>query len=220
MISAVQKYRSALCLAGLGLALGMGVWVFQEELAPLVRFLENDRAHPLLVILAFLILPLFFFPVSALLILLGLRFDMLSGILIMFILMPVHLAVSFFAARSVLGRHAEKLARNKHYQRFQVPQDRLLEFGFIFMAIPGMPYSVKNYLLPLSGIRFREYFFISWLVQGVMGIPFVVLGEAASQWSYHLLTGFLVLFVVFFVIGRKLRKRYDTLVQSGGNKCG
>ena len=103
---------------------------------------------------------------------------------------------------------------------FQIPHHRQTQFSFLFTVIPGLPYTVKNYLLPLSGISFGKYLLISWLVQGVMGIPFVVLGEAASQWSYHLLTGFLVLFVVFFVIGRKLRKRYDTLVQSGGNKCG
>jgi len=215
MTTIVKKYRSTIFLAALMLAFGTGVWFFQEDLKPILRFLENDQTHPAIVIFAFLILPLLLFPISALLLLIGLRFDMVSGLLIMFALMPVHLAFSFFVVRSVLRTQVEKLSMSKRYRHFQVPQNRLLEFSILFMALPGMPYSVKNYLLPLSGIRFRDYLLISWLVQGVMGIPFVVLGDAASQWSFYLFSAFLMLFIFLFIISRKVRRRYNTLIQSG-----
>jgi uncharacterized membrane protein YdjX (TVP38/TMEM64 family) len=220
MISFFRKNHSTIYLAVLAIAFGTGAWLFRKDLWPLVRFLESDQAHPMFVVLAFLILPLLFFPVSALLLMIGLRFDTISGLLIMFTLMPVHLTFSYFLVRSVLRRHVEKLSKSKRYRRFQVPQSRIIEFSFLFMALPGMPYSVKNYLLPLTGIRFREYFMISWLVQGIMGIPFVVLGDAASRWSYWLFSVFLILFVLLFVISRKVRSRYDHLIGSGEKECG
>lgn len=220
MICAIKKYRYTFGFIVLALFLGAGLWFFRAEWEPLIRFLENDQTHPALVISSFLILPLLFFPISVLLLLVGLRFDMFSGILVVFLLMPVHLVFSFFVVRSVLRTQVEKLLKHSRYRRFCVPQSRFVEFSILFMALPGLPYSVKNYLLPISGIRFRDYFLACWLVQGVMGIPFVVLGDAASQWSVYLFAVFFVLFMVLFLINNKVRSRYDHLIRSGEKECG
>jgi uncharacterized membrane protein YdjX (TVP38/TMEM64 family) len=213
-----KKNMPRFVTAAIIVALGVGLLFFQDEIKSLLAFLQSDMAHPAVIILSFLVLPVVFFPVTALLVLIGIRFDVVSGLLMMFLLMPVHLVIAFSVVRSVFHGPVKRFAKKKGYPILDVPRKRYLEFGFLFMAVPGLPYSVKNYLLPVSGIPFREYFLISWLVNGVMGIPFVVLGDAASRWSIPLFLVFFVLFFMAYFITRKIRSRYDRLLQSDSNE--
>jgi uncharacterized membrane protein YdjX (TVP38/TMEM64 family) len=194
------------------LTAGVGFIFFREDIQPLVTLIKSDQTHPAVLIGCFLILPLLFFPITVLLVLVGMRFDAPAGILIIFMLTPFHLLVSFFVVRSVFRSRIEQFARKKNFGIFTIPPKRHLEFAFLFMAVPGLPYTVKNYLLPVSGIPFRMYFLIGWLVQGVMGIPFVVLGDAAAQWDIHLILIVVVVLLAGYLIARQIRKRYDRLV--------
>lgn len=214
MVDCLKKYRSLILAAGLMLAVGTGFLFFREDIQPLLSLLKSDRTHPAVLIGCFLVLPMVFFPISALLVLIGIRFDALGGLLIMFALMPVHLFLSFYAIRSMFRDRIERFARQKNTGIFKIPPARHVEFAFLFMAVPGLPYTVKNYLLPVSGISFRKYLLISWLVQGVMGTPFVVLGDAASKWNLYLFLIMLVLFIVVYFITKMARKRYDRMVGS------
>lgn len=206
MFDRLQKIDSRIPLALCLVLLAAGFLFYSSEIKQLFALIRNENLHPAYLVAAFLILPVLFFPFSALLIVIGLRFDMWAGILILFAAMPVHLAVSYYLARQVFHDRLKKYARRRFQLDFQVPQRRQTQFSFLFMVIPGLPYTVKNYLLPLSGIPFGKYLLISWLVQGTMGIPFVVLGDAASKWNVALLLIFLVLFAVVYFISNYIRK--------------
>jgi uncharacterized membrane protein YdjX (TVP38/TMEM64 family) len=214
LFNIIKKYRAQISAALLVLIIGSGFMFFQEDMESLLSLIKSDRTHPAILILSLLILPVMFFPFSALLILIGVRFDAFSGILIMFMLIPMHLVFSFFMVRLIFHAHMERFAKKKNYRIFNIPRNRYLEFGIVFMAVPGLPYTVKNYLLPISGIPFREYFLIGWLVQGVMGIPFVVLGDAASKWNIYLFLIFILLFLIVYFITRQIRKRCGRMVES------
>jgi uncharacterized membrane protein YdjX (TVP38/TMEM64 family) len=209
-----KRYPTPYLAAVVILTAGVGFLFFREDIQPLVTLIKSDQTHPAVLIGCFLILPLLFFPITVLLVLVGMRFDALAGILIIFMLTPFHLLVSFFVVRSVFRSRIEQFARKKNFGIFTIPPKRHLEFAFLFMAVPGLPYTLKNYLLPVSGIPFRMYFLISWLVQGVMGIPFVVLGDAASQWNIHLVLIALSVLLTGYFIARQIRKRYDRMVES------
>jgi hypothetical protein len=60
------------------------------------------------------------------------------------------------------------------------------------MAIPGLSYAMKNYLLPLSGVSFRVHIGVGFLTQGALGIPFIVAGHAAAGKSFFLLAALLL----------------------------
>ena len=186
----------------------------------LFRYIKSPQIHPAALLSAFFILPLFGFPVSVLLVLLGLRFGSVVGLLSMLLIMPLHLAVSFFLARSVFGEAIKKIAGEKRVQRLQVPEHRHLEFSFVFMAVPGLSYAMKNYLLPLSGVGFRYYFFLGWLVQGVMGIPFVLLGKVPSDWDPGLIFVAVLIFALIYVVMKWGQKRYRYMMESSEKKNG
>lgn len=192
--------------------------IFKEEILKFISYIKSDDTHPVVLLCAFLILPVVGFPVTILLVLLGLRFDFFLGIMIMFVLMPFHLALSFWVTHSVFGEKVKNIADKKKYRIFTIPENRYLEFSFLFMAIPGLPYTVKNYLLPLFGIPFRHYFFTGWAVQGIAGMPFVILGEAAAEWNIKFLLILLPLFLIIYLFKQKIKRKYDRIVQSSGEK--
>ena len=214
IVEIIKKYSARILAVVAILTAGFGFLFFREEIPSLFSMIKSDQAHPAVLIGCFLILPMMFFPITALLVVIGIRFDALAGMLIMFMVMPTHLLFSFFVVRSIFGSRIERFARKKNYAIFNIPAHRRFGFVFLFMAVPGLPYAVKNYLLPVSGIPFREYFLISWLVNGVMGIPFVMLGHAASTWSIHMVLIYLLLLVAAYFIAKQVRKKYEHTIRS------
>lgn len=210
-IKSIQPSTFIMFFAGI-LVLVICVLFFSEPIAEFVRYIKNEHTHPAAIILAFLVLPVFFFPVSPLLMLIGLRFDALYGVLLMFLMIPFHLAISYLVTRKLLYRFVLSFLRRKTSRFIPVPQNRQWQFSWLFMAIPGLSYAAKNYLLPAPGVPFRIHLTAGWIAQGVMGIPFIVLGEAAAQWNATLLFAFILLFAIAFLIFRIIRKRLDRTV--------
>jgi uncharacterized membrane protein YdjX (TVP38/TMEM64 family) len=221
LIGRAAKYRTILVVCGVLVCLGLVyLWAGCPDFRELFRYIKSPGIHPAALLFAFFILPVFGFPISVLLVLLGLRFGTVGGIAAMFLIIPLHLAVSFFLARSVFGELIKKLAGEKRVQKLQVPEHRHLEFSFVFMAVPGLSYAMKNYLLPLSGVRFRYYFFIGWLVQGLMGIPFVILGKVPTDWDPGLIFVAVLIFVLIYVVMKWGQKRYRNMVKASKKKNG
>lgn len=185
---------------------------FQPEIQQVWIFIQEEDASPFVIIPAFLFLPMVGFPVTPLLIILGLRFGYLYGLIAMFSLMPAHLLVAFGVTRSLFRQQFIQLAEKNGLDITGIPENKRRMTGFVFMAVPGLSYTMKNYLLPLSGIKLKDYLLCGWLVQGSMGIPFVVVGKAARQWSIPIFIAFIGIFLVFFMLRKWIYKQYQNLV--------
>lgn len=207
MIPSIRKIGAVLLLIGLVALVGLLLWLAFEEMPDWKSIIIDENTHPALFMALFLLLPLIGFPVSALLVILGVKFGAWAGVTIMFAGMPVHLTVSFFVAHSLLRAPLIRLLARMGRSLPQIPEERQARFCLLFMAVPGLSYTLKNYLLPLSGVPFR-YFFLSGLVlQGVMGIPFVVAGDAAAKADLLLLGALLLVFLIAFGAFRWVRGR-------------
>jgi len=141
--------------------------------------------------------------VVPLLVLLGLRFGPLPGVLIMCAVMPFHLAVAFWVTRYLLYDRFHALVNKRQIPVNSFPEDRQFKMGLLFMAVPGLSYTLKNYLLPLSGMTAGRCVLVGWLAQSLMGIPFVVLGHAVSGRHLVLVMLALVFFAASFAFFRK-----------------
>jgi uncharacterized membrane protein YdjX (TVP38/TMEM64 family) len=210
-----QKIRFLLmALAGAAfLALALGAWL-RGDLARIAAYVVSPETPPLPFLLMLFFLPLVGFPISVFLVLLGVKFGAATGVLLMLAAMPVHLLVSFLAANSLLRSFVRQCLAKMAYRLPQIPEHKALWFSVVFMAVPGLPYTVKNYTLPLAGAPFRPYFLSGYLVQGAMGIPFVVAGNAASGRQGILLGGVLIVIIAIYVFVRRLRKRHARLLNS------
>ncbi|MCF8052079.1 MAG: VTT domain-containing protein [Desulfobacterales bacterium] len=190
------------------LVLGGAVyWWLGDDIAVFMNYAVSEGTHPGLFLLMFAVLPPLGFPISAFLVLIGAKFGAWAGVLIMAAGMPIHLLVAFFVAhtflRSLVQRYLEKI----DYRLPEVPKNRILSFSFFFMAVPGLSYTLKNYVLALSGVPFKYFFLSGYLLQAAMGIPFVIAGEALAGKSLLLLAAVLVVLLVIYFVVHKIRKR-------------
>jgi uncharacterized membrane protein YdjX (TVP38/TMEM64 family) len=196
---------SLLAAAGI---VGLLYWFFSEKAGNILEYALDTRTPPSLAIALFVLLPLVGFPISACLVLLGVKLGGWLGLAIMFAGIPIHLLVAWFVARSFLQAWLKNLLAKFDRRPPQVPSERAGWFCFLFMAFPGLSYTLKNYILALSGAPFGSFFLSGYLVQGVIGIPFVIAGDAVAEESLLLLAAVFVLLLVIYAIVWKLRQRH------------
>ncbi|HEM48583.1 MAG TPA: hypothetical protein ENO27_00095, partial [Caldithrix sp.] len=168
----------------------------------------NEQTHPTVFILLFIFLPIIGFPIILFLILLGIKFGIETGILIMFLCLPIHMVTSFLLANNFLRPVIENYAKKKGYRFPQMSESRLIWFSIVFMIVPGLSYTMKNYILALSGISFGHYFLIGCVVNSIMGLPFIIAGHAAAGKSLLLLAVIFLFFLAAYKFGMLIKKRY------------
>lgn len=200
-----KKAVLATVVVGLFVALFL---LFGDDLRTATRSLIHGEMPPALFLLLFLILPLLGAPVLPFYVLLGIRFDIFWGVLLMTVMLPIHLAFSYVLAVFALRPLVESIAGKWEYAVPTVPRDRAIWFSFLFMAAPGPSYAMKNYLLALSGVSFGCYFIIGWIIQGIWGLPFIVLGEAAHDGGSAVFAILLILLVGGYFFQRWIRNKY------------
>jgi uncharacterized membrane protein YdjX (TVP38/TMEM64 family) len=209
-VTGKRKLRYGLAAGGLLAAL-LAVWLW-DDAAAFIRYAVNPQTHAGLFLLMFVLLPLVGFPISAFLVLIGVKFGAGYGVLITLAVMPLHLLVSFLVANSFLRSLLQRCLETMNYRLPQLPRERALWFSFVFMAVPGLPYSVKNYVLSLAGAPFRYYFLSGYLVQGAMSIPFVVAGDAVAGEHLVILAVIFIVMVLLYAMVHQLRQRHGKLL--------
>ncbi len=191
-----------------GIAVVSAIW-YGKGAFQMIASIINKNTHPALLLTLYAILPIVGFPISLFLIVFGIKFGAVQGNVLMFAGLPLHLLVSYLLAQSVLGPWIQKIAEKWGFTVPQVPPGKGFSFSFVFMLFPGLPYSLKNYMLALSGVSFPIYFSLGWLINGLMGIPIVILGDAAGDWNL-LILGIAVLIFTAIALGRIwIKKRFQ-----------
>lgn len=195
------------CLVFLSSAEGADAWPL---IAHVMRFLERDMPTALFIAL-FFILPLAGFPISLLLIAAGVKFGSAGGILAFSLTVPLHLLACFGLSHSLLRPVITAfLARRNIRMPIPLAEARRLGWAAAFLAVPSVSYSIKNYLLALSGLPFRYYFGLGWIIHTLVGLPFIILGESASENVLLFFAGFILLSAAGYGVSRwiagKVRK--------------
>lgn len=170
---------------------------------------KNTPVH--LFLLLMLVLPLLGVPLSVFIFVLGIKFGIGYGILILEIIMPLHILTSYVIARTVRQPIKNFLVNRKNYHIPEIPENKLAIFSFLFLAVPVFPYAVKNYILPLAGVPFRYCMWLNWVLQGTLSIPFVILGKSTADMNLLLFGVTLGVLAVLFMGLRWLRRWYETL---------
>jgi uncharacterized membrane protein YdjX (TVP38/TMEM64 family) len=195
------------------------IFAFYGEFVLLWESIKEGELHPFYLIGAFFILPVFGFPVSPLLVLMGVRFGPFAGLALVLAIIPFHLTAAFWISHSVLHKHLQNFLNLRSVTIPTLPDTHRLKYSILFMALPGLAYSIKNYVLPLSGLPFFHFMLCGWAAQGVLAVPFVVFGGAASKWGAYLFPALAVLIGVSLIFGSWIKSTYNrTLNTTDHNK--
>lgn len=200
---------SFLALAGAAIYLLIAFDLFYR-----ITALVNEATPPLLFVGLMAVLPMAGVPLTLFLLFLGAKFGMVTGILILEALLPLQMAAAYVLAHAVRRPLAYYLVNRGHYRIPVVPDHHELMFSFFFITFPGIPYAVKLYLLPLAGVKFRYCVWLNWALNGLLCIPFVLLGKSAMDLNAEMFGATLVIFAVLFIFLRWAKKRYLAIQQA------
>lgn len=192
--------------------LAAGVWY-------LVRYHEGDidresilaygmSLPPALLIAAFFVLPLVGFPVSVLLIVIGLRFGIVWGMVIVTVGMFFHLLVVHGIARSGMREKMRRRIAAFGYEIPPIKENHRLWFTTLFASIHGPPYAAKLYLLALTDLPFRYHCGIALPVYIGFSLLPVSAGKAVMNLNPISVSALVLAALALLVLGRWMTLRY------------
>ena len=173
------------------------------------RVITDPNSNRLLFIGLMAVLPILGVTIIIFLVFVGIKFGTMPGILITGLLMVFHMLVAYLISHSFLRPQIDRFLGEHQWSRPKTPPGKRDLYAFLFVAIPGLPYAVKNYLLALSGLPFLHYLTICWSAQMALGIPFIVLGEAMRTRHEGALFIMAALLVSGFLVVRWLRREFS-----------
>jgi uncharacterized membrane protein YdjX (TVP38/TMEM64 family) len=168
------------------------------------------ESHPMLLVLALVILPGIGFPISPLLILFGIVMGPRFGL-------PATCAMGI-AATSLCSIWSYVLAsgplrgflKTHLLKKWKLPElsDRsALRLGLIIRITPGIPYPVQNVALGVMGMRFKTYLLASLPVQSLYTIALIITGGARFEGQAGLAITAVLFLIVIILVTRMLRNR-------------
>lgn len=191
------------------------VFQSQEPIKTLFSFLRHD-IHPGLFLTLMVFLPILGIPFSPFLVLSGIKFGTAWGVALSLLVMPVHLGLCYVISKTFFQSIILKIVENRGYSAPAFLTDKPGKLVLLFLIAPGPPYVMKNYLLALTGLSFISYMGLAWAVQGLLALPVVVLGGAASQQRWGLF-GLVLGILVLGSIGMQWYKRRWTGKRKAGS---
>jgi len=206
-----NKYKIMIALAGLMVIAVVVFLLIKYDLFHQLTALINENTPAKLFIPLMVVLPLVGVPLSFFLLLIGIKFGALNGLLLLEAIIPVHLLIAYLLAIGVRHPIENFLVKRKNYQIPEVPEDKEFLFSFFMLTLPVFPYAVKLYLLPLAGVKFRYCFWLNWAINGIMCIPFVLLGRSAADLNGVMFGLAVLLIIAMFVFLHWAKKRYAVL---------
>lgn len=165
-------------LIALGVVVSLMKWF---DWAVLRQSLETMQHGPLLAFVA--VLPIFGFSIALVYLVVGAAFGGWMGLVVVGEATAVHLLGSHWIARSFLRAPVERFLKRRKHQLPELPEGE--EWAVVLMAalVPGLPYFVRNYLLALSGIPLRTYFWICWPVYVFRSSLVIFMGDFSGDIS-------------------------------------
>lgn len=199
---------TAALLLTAALAWGAYLAISHGLLEKTISLISTDLSSPLFIALM-VVLPMLGFPMSIFLVVAGLKFGVVYGFVLWLLVLPLHTLTAYGAATYLRPLLEKLLNRTLGYSIPTIPSHNEAMVSFLFLAIPaGIPYAVKNYLLPMAGVSIWYCVPLNCLVQGVLGAPYIILGKSVASMDLTLLYIAVIVFLLLFLGLRWLSKTH------------
>jgi uncharacterized membrane protein YdjX (TVP38/TMEM64 family) len=158
-----------------------------------------DATDPVIFLVLMASLPWIGFPIAAFYLYAGAAFVWWQAWLLCVAALAINIAIAYPLAKFALKEPLQQLLARTRARLPDLNPDNQFRATFLIRGIPGVPFAVQNYLLPLLGVRFPVYFVVSLSIQslfaaGMCAVPHVV---ARAGWlPVVLICGMLALLLV------------------------
>jgi uncharacterized membrane protein YdjX (TVP38/TMEM64 family) len=176
-----KKIWPKLLLAGVGVALVVLVFTELIDWRAVREWMQHLDIRLLLVLMAFL--PLFGFSISLVYLVIGSVFGGPMGVLVVAGISAVHLVGSHWLGHSYLRKPMRRWLEKRDHHLPAVPQGEDVSVALMTALVPGLPYFIRNYLLAVSDIPLRIYFWICWPVYVARSCLVIFLGDFSDDFN-------------------------------------
>ena len=190
------------------------IWIY-----PWARNLDFERIEELvagwngpLVFALMVLLPVFGFPISPLFAVAGARFGTGLGLVLAGCAIAINLFLIYWLTETSFRNPLERwIRRRSRFRLPRIPAEEQVQVTLLVALLPAISYTVKNYLLALSRIRFRIYFSVCVLVHTAKASLAILVGDLFDQLT-PVKIGLLVLYSIILTalchhIVSRLRRR-------------
>ncbi len=196
-----------------GLACFVAVGAFESP-PSLEWFWSGLQATPAwMFALAALFLPLFGFPLSVLFVAAAMRFGTVIACTLLVTVIPLHLMMARVLTHKALRRIFFAICRRDIVFFPSIVAKRPAFWAFVLSAAPGIPYMVKNYILALSPLSGRYFYWVAWPVHVIQAIPYLFLGEAVRTSNWCFFWSGLAVFMLLLVVLDVIRRRRESVLR-------
>jgi len=205
----VSRHRTAI-LVILVLAI-LGAWAFhthREQFSREALLSYGKSLSPAWFIAAFMVLPLAGVPISILLVLAGVRFGLWGGMSLAVCGVLFHNFVAYHLVHRWFRDRFRRRMQRSGYDVSVIKGGNQTWFTILFVAIHGPPYALKLYLLALTEIPFRIYFWVGAPVYILFCLVPVGAGSAVLEVNTSMLYGIVFGITVLALAGKWLEKRF------------
>ena len=201
-------FAAGLVLAGCAVA---AVFAFTEfEWATLLEKIKG--LNPFLLFLLMATLPVGGFSIGIVYLIAGAKFGPWWGGAVVAAATACHLLLTHWIMRSFLRAPLQRLLARRRHHPLDVRGDDHRSVSLMVALVPGPPYFLRNYLLALSSIPLRTYFWICLPVYVARSYVTIFLGDLGSDPSKRaviiLVAVYLIKLAICAWLLRRLRRRH------------
>jgi uncharacterized membrane protein YdjX (TVP38/TMEM64 family) len=140
--------------------------------------------------------PLIGFPVSWLHLIAGVRFDFLGGMVVVAVTSVLHHVLGWALVRVLPARFFQRLDPWREKLRGAGHRDATL----LCCLLPGMPYTVQLYLMPVLGTPFHLMFGLSALLHTARAVVTILFGDISDDLTPPRVASLAAYYVVLFAV--------------------
>lgn len=215
--SSTRLRRNSLLLLFSALFAALGLFLFWQTYPDpeswkqlFLTILDYLKAHPWALLAALATLPGIGFPISPLLILVGISLGPRYGI-------PMACALGILAQSCctiwtylLASGPLRGVLRRVLSQRRQLPdfdERNALRLGLILRITPGIPYALQNIVLGIVGMRLKPYLIVSIPITALWTVGFIVTGGALFEGRVGLAIVGILLLIVLVLLTKMLQRK-------------
>lgn len=166
-----------------------------------------------LLVLLLCVLPLVGVPATLLDVVAGARFGTVWGLVWTAVAIAVNLLGTWWITHSFLHDRVHAFFDRRGYPLPRVTHGDAFAVALFVSLLPGVPFTAKNYLLALAGIRFSIYFWVSWPVNLVHGSIGILFGDFTDNLTPGRIAFLGVYALVLFLAGKRVVSGYSRRVE-------
>jgi uncharacterized membrane protein YdjX (TVP38/TMEM64 family) len=157
----------------------------------------TSNVDPWVFFILLAVLPAVGFPTSPFYLLAGATFGTGIALVGSGLSMALYLVLSWWIAHTGMRPWIEaRLARTSFKMPELTSPAQAIRFALLVKMAPGVPATLKTYLLCLSGVAFPVYFWVSLIVSLIYAAIFILLGESVLEHDFGRLGWVLLAFVL------------------------